>query len=372
MGQGMNGKQNVHNRRNEEMRGKGRSMAIPYSRTIFGQLPWYSVLVVAGITLAIWLASCEEKRKHLPKDTIVDLALWVIPLGIAGARLYYVAMSWKHFASQPLSVLYLWEGGLAIYGGVIGGALGVYLYSKRKKQSFAVLADAIAPGLLLAQAIGRWGNYFNMEAYGPAITEPLLQFFPFGVLIRQGSSYVWHMATFFYESMWNLAGFCVLWTLRKRPAKDGSLFCWYLLIYGSGRFIIEQLRTDSLYLGPFRASQWLSLGLCIAASAILLQRAAGRGRRFVPGMICAALWIARWAFLEFPVVYGALVVLAGIMAVWLMRNHKALGLLVIMLALDAIGLIVGMSEMLLAEGIHALLCSVTLPGMMLALCNVQE
>ena len=347
-------------------------MAIPYSRTVFGQLPWYSVLVVAGIVLAIWLTSCEEKRKGLPKDTIVDLALWVIPLGIVGARLYYVAMSWKFFAADPLSALYIWKGGLAIYGGVIGGAAGAWLYARRNKCSFAVLADAIAPGLLLAQALGRWGNYFNMEAYGPAITEPSLQFFPFGVLILQGSGYVWHMATFFYESIWNLAGFCVLWKIRKQTAKNGSLFCWYLLIYGSGRFIIEQLRTDSLYIGPFRASQWLSLGLCMIASAILLWRTAGQWRRCWPGLVCAALWITRWGFLSMPAAYGALILLAGVLAIWLMRNQKNLWLLVAMLVADAAGLVISMRGMVLSAGLHALLCSVTLPGMVMALCLRTE
>lgn len=344
-------------------------MAIPYSRTIFGGLPWYGVLIVAGMGLAIWLASLEEKRMKLPPDTVVDLALAAIPMGIVGARLYYVLMSWEYFAVNPVSVLYVWEGGLAIYGGVIGGAAGVWLCARKKKLSFAVMADMIAPGLILAQALGRWGNYFNMEAYGPEITQKTLQFFPYGVLIAQKQGYVWHMATFFYESIWNAAGFCVLWAIRKRIRHAGNLFCWYLLIYGSGRFLIEQLRMDSLYVGPFRISQWLSLALCISAAAVLLWRSSKETRRRWLGAFCATLWIARWGALHMPALYGALLLTAGVAAIWLLRNQKTLWLLAVMLVLDAGGLIAGMSGWLLSDGIHAVLCSVTLPGMMMALCG---
>ena len=245
-------------------------MEIPYSRTIIGNIPWYSVLIVLGVICAIILATSEEKRIGLPKDTIIDASLLAVPCGIIGARLYYVLMSWGQFASNPISALYIWEGGLAIYGGVIGGGLAVLIYAKIKKLSFLAITDCIAPGLLLAQAIGRWGNYFNMEAYGPEIINPALQFFPMGVLIASDTTMVWHMATFFYESLWNFCGFIVLWLIRKKQARAGHLFCWYMIIYGCGRFMIEQLRTDSLYIGTLRASQWLSFIICIIAIAILL------------------------------------------------------------------------------------------------------
>ena len=344
-------------------------MAIPYSRTIFGGLPWYSVLVVLGIVLAIWLAGREEKRLGLPRDTVVDLALIVVPLGIAGARLYYVAMSWQQFAARPITALFVWEGGLAIYGGVIGGALGVWLYARKKKICFAQLADVVAPGLLLAQAVGRWGNYFNMEAYGPEIVLPALQFFPVGVLIPHPGGNVWHMATFFYESMWNAAGFAVLWSLRKRQCQRGNVFCWYLLIYGSGRFVIEQLRQDSLRIGALRVSQWLSLGLCVAAAAILLWRAAQERRHFALGGLCALTWMARWFCLRQPALYGLLMLAAGVAAIWLLRSRRTLWLLAAMLVVDALGLLAAMSggEMLLL--LHAFACSATLPGMMIALCE---
>lgn len=245
--------------------------AVPYSRYIVGSVPWYSVLIVTGILICFILCSREEKRLKLPQDTVLDLALWVVPAGIIGARIYYVAFEWQSFAGDPLSVLYIWNGGLAIYGAVIGGALAILLFSWRRKISPLALMDMIAPTLALAQSIGRWGNYFNMEAYGGLITNPALQFFPIGVLIPHNGGYDWHMATFFYESMWNLAVFLVLWfVIRRRKKHNGVVTLWYMLLYGTGRFFIEGLRTDSLMLGGLRVSQWLSAGLVLTAAAQLI------------------------------------------------------------------------------------------------------
>lgn len=360
----------------ENERERGAAMAIPFSRTIFGALPWYSVLIVAGILLAVWLAGREEKRLGLPRDTAIDLALVVVPCGIVGARLYYAAMKWELFASNPVSVLYIWEGGIAIYGAVIGGAIGAFVYARKKKLPFLRLTDIIAPGLLLAQAIGRWGNYFNMEAYGPEILNPQLQFFPLGVLIPQGEAYVWHMATFFYESVWNLAGFAALWRLRTRQREDGSVFFWYLLIYGSGRFIIEQLRQDSLYVGALRASQYLSLVLCAVSACVLLWRAArGERGRFWISLGCAALWLARWACLETPWLYGALALAALGGALWARARvgvKRTIGRIGPVALADALGLLLACAQWPVsagfAMGLHTLLCSATLPCYVGALC----
>jgi len=247
--------------------------AMPYSRYIVGSLPWYGVLIVIGMALAILYLSTEEKRLSLPKDTATDLALWVIPLGVIGARIYYVIFAWDTFAAQPLSALKIWEGGLAIYGGVIGGVLAIVLFARRRKLSAPLLMDAIVPGLALAQAIGRWGNYFNMEAYGAAITDPAWQFFPAGVLIPGSGGPVWHMATFFYESMWNLLAFAVLLRVRKRVRRTGDVACWYFLFYGAGRFVIEGLRTDSLMSGSLRVSQLLSAALGLIVLGYFFWRA---------------------------------------------------------------------------------------------------
>lgn len=353
-------------------------MAIPYSRTIVGSLPWYSLLIVLGILAAVWLAGREESRLGLPQDTAVDLALAAVPCGIVGARLYYVLMSWESFAADPMRVLYVWEGGIAIYGGVIGGALGIWLYARRKKLSFAVLADLVAPGLLLAQAIGRWGNYFNMEAYGPQIVDARLQFFPLAVLIPQDGAYGWHAATFFYESMWNLAGFIALWSIRKRQTQKGQVFAWYLLFYGSGRFVIEQLRQDSLYLGQLRVSQVVSLVVCAAAAFVLLRCAFGRGnQRFFAALACTALWMARWGCLDRHVQYAVLMLAAYAIAMRIVRKQpRLLILLIAAMLVDAAGLALAVMPWALTEtlgsGLHAAFCSLTLPVGMVLLCCTKD
>ena len=339
-------------------------MEVPYSRTIIGGLPWYSALVVGGMALAIWLAGKEERRLGLPKDTAVDLALLVVPCGIIGARLYYVLMRWEQFAHQPLSALYVWRGGLGIYGGVIGGAVVALFYAYQKKLSFAVLADMIAPGLLLAQAIGRWGNYFNMEAYGIPLLDVRLQFFPLAVWIP--SENAWHAATFFYESAWNLLGFSALWKLRTAQHEKGNVFAWYLLIYGAGRFVIEQLRTDSLYIGHLRASQWLSLGLCLGAAGLLIYRAKKTQKvDFWIAEGCAAFLFMRWAVMDSYAAYAFLLLLTGVLGLWASRNsRKALAGFLCALLLDGIGMVAAIANWpfaIAAYGIHAALCTLTLP-----------
>ena len=235
---------------------------------LFGVISIYGLLIACAMALSVFLCSRQEKRLGLPKDITYDLALWVIPAGVIGARLYYVAFQWDMYRQNPLSILYIWEGGLAIYGGVIGGALAVFAFARIKKVPFGKLADMIAPALILSQAIGRWGNYFNGEAYGRLIENPALQWFPLAVNVDGA----WHMATFFYESVWDLLGFLVLWLNRKKTTKPGNLFLLYLVWYGLGRAFIEGLRTDSLMLGSLRVSQALSILLCLGASAALLCR----------------------------------------------------------------------------------------------------
>ena len=275
--------------------------AIPYSRYVFGTLPWYSVLIVLGMALALLLCTREEKRLGLPRDTVVDLALYVIPCGIIGARLYYVAFSWETFAGDLLRILRIWEGGLAVYGGVIGGLLAALVFSRVRKMPLPTLTDIIVPGLALAQAIGRWGNYFNMEAYGAVITNPAWQFFPAGVLIPGGGGYVWHMATFFYESAWNLCVFTALMCLRRRAFRRFDLTCWYFLLYGAGRFVIEGLRTDSLTVfGGFRVSQLLSAGMMLFVLG-WFARHAGRNRRgWLSASVMTVLLYVLFALLPLP------------------------------------------------------------------------
>ena len=238
--------------------------SVPYSRYIFGTIPWYSVLIVAGVVVAVFLACREEARAGLPKDTVIDLALWLIPCGIIGARIYYVVFSWNQFRNDLLSVFRIWEGGIAIYGGIIAGLIVLLLFCGKRRLSALSLCDIIAPGLVFAQGIGRWGNWFNIEAFGLQVTDPALCFFPFALQVP-AEGYTWHLATFFYESVWNI---CIFFFLmigrRKRLRARGDVFCFYLLLYASGRLVIEDLRLDSLYAASsVRVSQLLSILICL-------------------------------------------------------------------------------------------------------------
>ena len=246
----------------------------PTSLVLFGlTFHWYGVIIATGMALAVALACAREKRMGLPKDTALDLALLGIPMAIVCARLYYVIFSWREYADNPIRALYIWEGGLAIYGGIIGGVLAGYLYAKRKGLPFLRLADLAAPSIALGQAIGRWGNFVNQEAYGAVATQPWQQRFPISVFIQADGQ--WHFATFFYESAWC---FIIVATLligerKHRFRQDGEIFRAYVFLYAIERALVEGLRTDSLYLGPFRVSQLLSLAALLTCAVIELVNA---------------------------------------------------------------------------------------------------
>ncbi|NLW20252.1 MAG: prolipoprotein diacylglyceryl transferase [Clostridiales bacterium] len=271
----------------------------------------YGLFIALGVLAAVLYMGREAVRRSLPRDLALDMALWAVPLAVVGSRLYYVAFTWERYRGDLLSILRVWEGGLAIYGGILGGALGVYLLARRRRLPFLTLADLVAPALLLGQAIGRWGNFFNQEAYGLLVDSPVFQRFPFAVQVNGQ----WHLATFLYESLWNLLGFAVL--LRLRAASErrgpGTLFLCYLLWYGLGRLVIEGLRLDSLMLGSLRVSQLLSALLITLAGLALLLRlrrawfhglplllglgllllsALGQGWALVPGYVSLAVFVA--------------------------------------------------------------------------------
>lgn len=207
---------------------------------------WYAILIVSAILLGLLYCTHEARRLHLPHDVIIDFALYAIPLSIVCARIYYVIFRFNMYSEDILSVFNLREGGLAIYGGLIGGIFAARTAARKHNVSLRTILDVVAPSLVLGQAIGRWGNYINMEAYGLRISEPYLQFFPFAVEIPVGDVWYWHMATFFYEFCWNLIVFCLLIYIRRHIRRSGDVFCWYLLLYCSGRTVIEGLRYDSL------------------------------------------------------------------------------------------------------------------------------
>jgi phosphatidylglycerol:prolipoprotein diacylglycerol transferase len=239
--------------------------SVPSSRYIFYPIPWYSFLIVLGAFIAILLASRQERKLGLKKDTILDLSLFLLPAGIIGARIYYVIFSWPQFRHDFWSVFRIWEGGLAIYGGIIAGLITLLLFCRIRKLPPLLLCDIIVPGLALAQSIGRWGNYFNMEAYGFRISDARFCFFPLAVQIPADGN-TWHLATFFYESVWDFLVFLFLILYRRHHnnRKQGALFFSYAYLYACGRLIIEELRTDSLYAASsVRISQLLSVIICL-------------------------------------------------------------------------------------------------------------
>lgn len=235
-------------------------------RDLFGieglNIAWYGVIISCAILLGVILASREAEKQDLRGDMAIDLLFYILPLALIGARAYYVIFQWEQYAGDLSRIFAIWEGGLAIYGGIIGGAIGAIIFAKVNKFPFWRLADLVIPSVILGQAIGRWGNFINQEAFGNLVTNPSLQFFPYAVYIDWLGE--WHQATFFYESMWNLGVFAVLLYFRRRTKFDGQLLATYLIGYGLGRVWIEGLRTDSLFLLPgLKVSQALSAVLVL-------------------------------------------------------------------------------------------------------------
>ena len=227
---------------------------------------FYGVVIAIGLLLAVIYGCRRCKKFGLKEDDIIDGVLWVTPFAIICARLYYCIFSWSEFADNPVSVLYIWNGGLAIYGGVIGAIIGVLVFCKVKKISCGAVLDLVALGFLIGQSVGRWGNFFNREAFGEA-TE---SFFRMGLYNLKTGAFEYYHPTFLYESLWNLAGFVMLHFLTKKRSYDGQIALGYVLWYGLGRTFIEGLRVDSLYWGPFRVSQLLAAASCMTAAIVLL------------------------------------------------------------------------------------------------------
>lgn len=232
-------------------------------------IAWYGVIIGVGIILGLLMAMYRAKKQMYKPDLVLDLIIVAIPIAIICARLYYVIFEWDQYAGNLTKIFAINEGGLAIYGGVIGGFLTALVFSKINRFPFLVLADLLIPSLVLGQAIGRWGNFVNQEAFGNLITNPKMQFFPVGVYIDRLAE--WHQATFFYESIWNFCLLIILLIIGHKVHKPGILLSTYFMGYGLGRLIIEGLRTDSLYIVPgIRISQVLSLVLIVIGLVMIL------------------------------------------------------------------------------------------------------
>ena len=227
---------------------------------------YYGVIIAAGLILAV-LYGCKRSQEFgIKEDDLVDGVLWVTPFAILCARAYYVIFSWERYAANPIEVFYIWEGGLAIYGGVLGALLGVAVFCRIKKIKFTALLDLVLIGFLIGQSIGRWGNFINREAFG----AETMSFFRMGLLNKLDNAVYFYHPTFLYESAWNALGFVILHFASKHRRYDGQMALGYAAWYGLGRTFIEGLRTDSLYWGPFRVSQLLAAVSCFAAVVVLI------------------------------------------------------------------------------------------------------
>ncbi len=234
------------------------------------EIHYYGLLIALGLMLAIVYACRRSKQFGLVADDILDGVLCIVPFAVLCARLYYVVFQWDSYKDDLWSIFAIWEGGLAIYGGVIGAAIGIIVFAKVKKDKvdlFAVL-DITSLGFLIGQSIGRWGNFINREAFG-AETD---SFFRMGLLNETTGVVTYYHPTFLYESVWNLCGFVLLHFLSKKRKYDGQIALGYLAWYGLGRAMIEGLRTDSLYWGntDIRVSQVLAAATCLVGVGLLI------------------------------------------------------------------------------------------------------
>ena len=244
---------------------------------------WYGLLIASAVLIGVTLSQYLAKLRHVNPDLLGDLVVWLVLAAIPGARLYYVLFEWEQYQQNPIDMIAIWKGGIAIHGAIIGGAIAALIFARLNKISFWQLADLVAPSLILGQAIGRWGNFFNSEAFGSSTDLPWKLYIPPESRPLELVNFDYFHPTFLYESLWNLMVFGLLIflffrDLRGRPRlRVGSFFLVYMAAYSSGRIWIEGLRTDSLMLGPLRIAQFVSLagillGLIGLAWLYLLKR----------------------------------------------------------------------------------------------------
>lgn len=240
------------------------------------QVHWYGIIIASAVVLATILAVQEAKRRRIDPDSIYDLILWALPVAIITARMYYVIFEWGYYQNHVDEIVRVWDGGIAIYGALIGAGIVVYLFCRANWIPVWLMLDIIAPVLIMAQGIGRWGNFMNQEAFGRITSLAFLQslHLPHFIIQQMLIDGAYRQPTFLYESLWDILGFIVLMSLRhkKHLFKQGEVFLSYVIWYAFGRFFVEGMRTDSLILLGIRVSQWLSVILFIGAIGILVFR----------------------------------------------------------------------------------------------------
>lgn len=244
---------------------------------LFGlQIYWYAIIIVSGIALALWMSNREAVRVGLKEDDMTNFILWALPIAIIGARLYYILFDLEPYLADPIQIFNTRSGGLAIYGGLIAAVIVLIVYTRHNFIDPWLFLDVVAPGVMLGQAMGRWGNFTNHEAYGGETTRQFLEslHLPQFIINNMYIDGAFRQPTFFYESMWSLLGLILILIIRKKVAvKRGELFLGYVTWYSFGRFFVEGMRTDSLYFfGGLRVSQVLSLVLFVGGIALLYYR----------------------------------------------------------------------------------------------------
>ncbi len=226
---------------------------------------WYGLLIASAVLIGVTLSQWLAKRRHVNPEIIGDLAIWLIIGAIPCARLYYVIFQWQEYAQRPGDIIAIWKGGIAIHGAILGGTLAALIFARLNKISVWQLIDLVVPSLALGQAIGRWGNFFNSEAFGAPTNLPWRLYIPVNNRPIDYVTFEYFHPTFLYESVWNIVVFILLLSLffwgLKHPNRFyvGTLSLVYLIAYSCGRIWIEGLRTDSLMLGPLRVAQVISL-----------------------------------------------------------------------------------------------------------------
>ena len=236
---------------------------------------WYGLLIASAVLIGVTLSQYLAKRRRIDPELLGDLAIWLVISAIPCARLYYVLFEWQEYARRPADIIAIWQGGIAIHGAIIGGTIATIIFARVKRISFWQLADLVAPSLILGQAIGRWGNFFNSEAFGKPTDLPWKLYIAPRYRPLELINFEYFHPTFLYESLWNIGVFAILITLffwglkQSHRLKPGTLVAVYLISYSLGRVWIEWLRTDSLMLGPLKVAQVISLG-AIALGLIIL------------------------------------------------------------------------------------------------------
>ncbi len=238
---------------------------IPFLQWGSFSIRWYGFLIASAVLIGVTLSQYLARQRRVNPELVSDLAIWMVIGAIPLARLYYVAFQWQEYAQHPDQIIAIWRGGIAIHGAIIGGLIAALIFCRLQRVSFWLMADLVAPALILGQAIGRWGNFFNSEAFGRPTDLPWKLYIPPNHRPPGYQSFEYFHPTFLYESLWNLMVFTILMVLffRDRSGKmrlqTGTIFLVYLVAYSCGRFWIEGLRTDSLMLGSLRVAQVVSL-----------------------------------------------------------------------------------------------------------------